>query len=271
MDTASSVSIISEETYTKHFKSVLLRDCKAKLRGCTGHSIELVGEITVIAKYNGQEFQLPLLVADGKRMFLFGRNWMEIIILNWEEILHIERKGVNSLENLLKQYKTVFADGYGEMTLKDDVAPIFHKARPVPYSLREKVDKELDKQVGAGILKVERSEWASPVVIVPKPDGSVRIYSDYKVSINKVVEDTPYPLPTADDIFSTLAGGHAFTKIDLSNTFNQLKVDESSSQYLTINTTKGLFQPTRLPYGIKTAPLMFQNVMGQVLHGIPGV
>ena len=63
VDTASSVSIISEETYTKHFKSVLLRDSKAKLRGYTGHSIELVGEITVIAKYNGQEFQLPLLVA----------------------------------------------------------------------------------------------------------------------------------------------------------------------------------------------------------------
>ena len=164
----------------------------------------------MIAKYNGQEFQLPILVAEGKRTSLFGRNLMERIKLNWEEILHIERKCGRSLERLLKQYNTVFADGHGEMTpfkahitLKDDVAPIFHKARPVPYSLREKIDKELDKQVEAGILKkVERSEWASPVVIVPKPDGSVRICSDYKVSINKVVEDTPYPLPTADDIFS---------------------------------------------------------------------
>ena len=167
VDTASSVSIISEETYTKHFKSVLLRDSKAKLRGYTGHSIELVGEITVIAKYNGQEFQLPLLVAEGKRTSLFGRNWMERIRLNWEEILHIERKGGNSLERLLKQYKTIFADGYGEMTpfkaqitLKDDVAPIFHKARPVPYSLREKVDKELDKQVGAGILGISGGDCA---------------------------------------------------------------------------------------------------------------
>ena len=183
------------------------------------------------------------------------------------------------MERLLKQYKTVFADGYGEMTpfkahitLKDDVAPIFHKARPVSYSLREEVDKELDKQVDAGILKkVERSEWASPVVIVPTPDGSVRICSDYTLSINNVVEDTPYPLPTTDDIFSTFAGGQAFTKIDLSNAFNQLKVDESSSQYLTINTTKCMFQPTRLPYGIKTAPLAFQNVMDQVMYGIPGI
>ena len=66
----------------------------------------------------------------------------------------MERKCGRSLERLLKQYNTVFAYGYGEMTqfkahitLKDDVAPIFHKARPVPYSLREKVDKELDNQV----------------------------------------------------------------------------------------------------------------------------
>ena len=108
VDTASSVYIISEETYTKHFKSMLLRDSKAKLRGCTGHSIELVGEITVIAKYNGQESKLQLLIAEVKRRSLFR--------LNWEEILHIERKGGNSLERLLKQYKTAFTYGYREMT-----------------------------------------------------------------------------------------------------------------------------------------------------------
>ena len=84
VETASSVSIISEETYTKHFKSVLLRDSKTKRRGYTGHSIELVGEITVKAKYNGREFKLTLLVAEGKRTSLFGRNWMERIRLNWE-------------------------------------------------------------------------------------------------------------------------------------------------------------------------------------------
>ena len=56
---------------------------------------------------------------------------------------------------------------------------------------------------------------------VPNPDGTVRICRNYNV------ENMPYPLPTADDIFSALAGGQAFTKIDLSNAFNQLKVDES--------------------------------------------
>ena len=163
-------------------------DSKAKLRGDTGHYIELVGEITVIAKYNAQEFQLPLLVAEGKRTSRFGRNWMERIGLNWEEILHIERKCGNSLKRLLKQYKTVFADGYGDMTpfkahitLKDDVAPIFHKARPVPYSLREKVDKELHKQLDAGILKkVEREDVCTKLrVVVKARSRSIRRGHEY--------------------------------------------------------------------------------------------
>ena len=240
--------------------------------------MEILGEMTVLTNYKGQTCKLPLLVAQGKRTSLFGRNWMQDIRLDWSEILHIETKHTQ-LQPLLDKYKHVFSSEYGEIkkfkahvTLKDNAYPIFHKARPVPYALREKVDQELDKQVACGILrKVESSEWASPVVIVPKPNGKIRICIDYKVSINNVVEDTPYPLPTTEDIFATLAGGQKFTKIDLSNAFQQLKVDETSMKYLTINTTKGLFQPTRLPYGIKTAPLIFQNVMDQVLHNIPGV
>ena len=278
VDTASSVSIISEETYRKHFNKVKLKVSQARLRGYTGHVVEILGEMTVLTNYKGQTCKLPLLVAQGKRTSLFGRNWMQDIRLDWSEILHIETKHTQ-LQPLLDKYKHVFSSEYGEIkkfkahvTLKDNAYPIFHKARPVPYALREKVDQELDKQVACGILrKVESSEWASPVVIVPKPNGKIRICIDYKVSINNVVEDTPYPLPTTEDIFATLAGGQKFTKIDLSNAFQQLKVDETSMKYLTINTTKGLFQPTRLPYGIKTAPLIFQNVMDQVLHNIPGV
>ena len=90
VDTASSVTIISEETHATHFKFVLLRDCKAKLKGYTGHSIELVGETIVIAKYNGNEFEFTLLVGEGKPTSLFGCNWMERIKLKWEEILHID-------------------------------------------------------------------------------------------------------------------------------------------------------------------------------------
>ena len=71
--------------------------------------------------------------------------------------------------------------------------------------------------------KVERSDWASPIVVVPKADGKLRLCGDYKVTINQETVDQPYPLPRAEDIFATLAGGEHFTKIDLSNAYSRIR------------------------------------------------
>ena len=72
-------------------------------------------------------------------------------------------------------------------------------------------------------------------------------------------------------MFSTLANGESYSKLDLSRAYKQMKVTESSRPLLTINTHMGLFQYTRLPFGISTAPAIWQKAMSQVLQGIPGV
>ena len=71
---------------------------------------------------------------------------------------------------------------------------------------------------------------------------------DYKVTINKVVDDTYYPLLTDEDLFAKLAGGKVFIKLDLSNAYQQLELSEESKEYLTVNTHKGLLQYQRLAY-----------------------
>ena len=69
----------------------------------------------------------------------------------------------------------------------------------------KKVEEELDRLEKLGVVKkVERSDWASPIVCVPKKDGSKRIFGDFKVSVNQVLLDIPYPLPDTEDIFATL-------------------------------------------------------------------
>ena len=80
-----------------------------------------------------------------------------------------------------------------------------------------------------------------------------------------------YPLPKAEDIFSTLNGGKKFTKLDLSQAYLQLPIDVESQQLSTINTHKGLFQYTRLPYSIASAPAIFQMTMDKILQGLKGV
>ena len=114
---------------------------------------------------------------------------------------------------------------------------------------------------------VEHSEWAAPIVAVPKPDKqSVRICGDFKQTVNEVTKLDRYPIPHIEDLFSKLAGG-PFTKLDLSQAYLQVPLEEESKNYLVVNTNKGLFWYTRLPYGVSSARGIFQRLMENVLRG----
>ena len=106
---------------------------------------------------------------------------------------------------------------------------------------------------------------------VPKPEGAIRIYGDYKVTINPQLEVDQYPLPKPDAIFSTLSEGKWFSKIDLTHAYQQLKLSPTSRELVTINTHRGLYQYTHLPFGVASAPAIFQKVMDTVLQGLPKV
>ena len=91
---------------------------------------------------------------------------------------------------------------------------------------------------------MEHSEWAAPIVPVVKEDGSLRICSDYTLTVNKASSDDQYPMPNVEDLFATLAGGHQFTKLDWKQAFAQIPLSEDSRKYTTINTPLVLFQYT---------------------------
>lgn len=74
-----------------------------------------------------------------------------------------------------------------------------------------------------------------------------------------------YPLPRIQDIFASLAGGKKFSKMDLTQAYNQMKVDEATRELITINTQKGLYQYTRLQFGVAAAPAIWQRAIEQVL------
>ena len=107
-------------------------------------------------------------------------------------------------------------------------------------------------------MPVDRGNWATPIVIVHKKDGSIRICGDFKVSINPVLQSQTYPLPTPEEMFSALANGESYAKLDLARAHKQMKVKEECQPLLTINTHCGLYRYTRLPFGITTAPSLWQ-------------
>ena len=184
-----------------------------------------------------------------------------------------------TLSEILRRHDKVFNKGLGtikgfkaDIKLQDDANSVFCKAQPVPYALCQKVQEELDPLESQGVVKkVEQSDWASPIVCVPKKGGSISICGDFKVPMNRVLLDNPYPLPDTEDVFATLGGGTLFSKIDLSNACQEKELTADSQHYLTVNTHKGLYAYQRLTYGIASAPAIFQSTMDQILQGMDKV
>jgi len=149
------------------------------------------------------------------------------------------------------------------------MTPKFCKYRSVPLEISGAVEAELSQLEESGVLKkVSCSDW---VVAVPKKDGKMRICGDYKVTVNRCLEVDQYPLPKPDDLFATLAGGKFFSTLDLSHAYNQLPLHKDSCKYVTITTHRGLYQYTRLPFGIASSPAIFQKTMDCILQGLDGV
>ena len=157
------------------------------------------------------------------------------------------------------KHAIVFKDELGEvkvttakMHVDPQARPRFCKPRTVPYALQGKVEQELDRLERDGIIQpVEFSEWAAPIVLVVKADGSIRICGDYKVTVNQAAKLDTYPLPRADDLFASLADGKTFTTLDLAHAYQQIPLDEDSKKLVCINTH--MYAYNRLPFGVSSA------------------
>jgi hypothetical protein len=183
------------------------------------------------------------------------------------------------VQELLHVYSDLFSGGLGRfnkfkiiLRLKDNVAPVFFKPRPVPFALKHKVDEELERLVNLGILvPVNFSEYATPIVPVLKENGKIKIAGDYSVTLNRDLLIDKYPMPRIEEVFAKLGGGERYTKLDLSNAYNQFELSDESRKLTTISTTRGLFQYSRLVYGLANGPAVFQRTMETLLVGIDGV
>ena len=276
VDTGAAVSLIDETTYHKYYKSVPLKETEIRRNSYT-NEIEIEGCLDVDVEYNRQHAKLPLVIVKGRGPPLLGRNWLHVIRLGWPNLLNV--RSSNPLNNVVHEFPELFSDGLGlfngqpeKLAIDNSVSPIFCKARSVPFALKPRIEQATDRNVKEGIWEpVQYSEWAAPIVPMQKTDGTVRLCGDYKVTCNKALQIDKYPIPSVNDIFEKLAGGKTFTKIDLSQAYSLIPVQEESLKYLTVNTHKGMFKVTRLPFGISSAPGIFQRLMDCVVGDIPGV
>ena len=140
-----------------------------------------------------------------------------------------------------------------------------HRLPPyrLPHAYREEVLKELEEMREQGIIEPSSSEWSSPMVIVKKKDGSLRLCVDYRY-LNEVSQVDAYPMPRVDDIIDQLGQASFITTIELCRGYWQVPVAAESRPKTAFSTPIGLFQ---LPFGLCGAPATFQRMMNQLMQG----
>ena len=236
IDTGAAVSVMSTSCY-RRLSGGLLRNSDLHLRTYTGEVVKPRGLGDVDVEYKDQKMTFAVTVIDGNVPILLGRDWLRKLKLSWGELFPVK---VNSLEvdqrvqSIQIKYPEVFSGKLGclkgfkvRIPVPSDVQPRYFKPRTMPYALKGRVDEELDKLEEQGVWsRVEYSRWAAPIVPVLKdpknPGGPIRICGDYKMTVNRVAPCDNYPIPNTSEQLATLAGGDKFSKLDLSQAYQQL-------------------------------------------------
>ncbi len=284
VDTGAALSLISSGTYHSICKASKvqgepLKETTVCLKTYTVEHIIILGVWNVNVESKGQKLVLPLYVVEGSGPSLMGRNWIKELKANVPGFFSVTEDGHGRVKEIVSTYKNVFEKDLGtikgfkaKFNVKPDAQPKFFKSRSVPFTMKSLVETELNRLVSEKIISpVQSSQWAAPIVPVLKQNGSVRICGDFKVTINQVTEIESYPLPRVEELFAAMSGGKQFTKLDLSQAYLQIELEEESKQFVTINTHQGLFQFNRLPFGVSSAPAIFQRGMENLLRGCKNV
>lgn len=177
---------------------------------------------------------------------------------------------------LINQNKDLFANKDSELTHTSTVKmqidtgdhpPIKLKPYRTPLNNRKIIDDTIDEMLEANIIRRSRSEWAFPVVIVDKKDGSKRFCVDFR-KLNRISKSMQFPLPLIDDILCLLGKAKFFTSLDMKSGYWQILMDEKDREKTSFVCHRGQFSFQVVPFGLKAAPALFSELMSIVLQDL---
>jgi hypothetical protein len=265
IDTGAAATIISDHLW-RSLGSPTLSPSGKLFTAYDGHRIAPLGEWRCSVKYGDKvvDSATVTVVLSTKFHGLLGRDLLGVLSL--APSLNLHQSTAYPLPLPLMKVPPA------SIQLVEGVSPTFSRARPVPLPLLDKVNQHIKDLESRGIIKpVTSSRFASPVVWVRKADGTLRMCVDFKQHINVCIKSDAYPLPAMETIFAGMENAQAFAKLDLKEAYWQIPLDRASREICTINTTKGLYQMTRLPKGMKNSSAIFQRIMEDILRDLKGV
>ncbi|XP_075697048.1 uncharacterized protein LOC142662718 [Rhinoderma darwinii] len=185
--------------------------------------------------------------------------------------LHLSDIQKDDILALLGPRASAFSSAPGRTTLTSHHVetqgqrPIQQAPYRVPEAVRDMIKSELADMKQLGIIRPSQSPWASPVVLVPKKDGTTRFCVDYR-RLNDATKSDAYPMPRIDDLLDRLASARFVTTLDLSKGYWQIPLTENARERSAFITPFGLFEFLGMPFGMKNAPATFQRLVDRLLE-----
>ena len=192
-----------------------------------------------------------------------------------EKLSHLGALHQEQFKQILAQYACVISNKLGCTDIVEHQIKLRPNAKPVslrPYRLfpsnTSKLKAEIDFLLNEGYIEPSISEWSSPAIVLPKPEGSVRCIIDFRKA-NAMLESINFPLSHGDDlIIGKVKYVKFLSKFDLSKGFYQVKLSPDSKHYAAFCTLFSLFQWTRTPFDLKTSASLFQSMICKVLEDL---
>ena len=176
------------------------------------------------------------------------------------------------LKELLGRFAKVFSNKPGKTTLYEhrihtnSSKPVRLPPYRVPHAYRNSIKRELQEMERSGIIEPTCSEWASPIVVVPKRNGELRLCVDYR-RLNSVSQVDSYLMPRIDELIDRVGKANFITTLDLTTGYWQIPMADKDKCKTAFVTPFGSFQFTVMPFGLSGAPASFQRLMDRLLQG----
>ena len=252
IDSGSSANVIDrilwEELKKQHIKCVSKRSAKKLYAYGSTSPLEVIGTFTADLSLANKCVSAEFTVIQGRGEPLLGReSAMKLGVLTLR-VPEIPVNNVADRSKLIAKHQAVF-EGIGKLKdcqlklhIDTTVQPVAQPLRRPAFSLREKIEKKLDELLHEDII--ERVDgptpWVNPVVVVPKPNGEVRLCVDMRCA-NKAIIRERHPIPTIDEVLNDMQEGSVFSKLDLKWGYHQIELGTESRDITTFVTHKGLF------------------------------
>ena len=273
LDTGADCNVLPLSLLNQVAPKHALQKSSFKLVTYSRHKVEPLGKALLQCEYKSEIHQLEFQIIESNLPAILGGEScakMGLIkrLYNVEKVMNTD---------IFTEFKDVFTGlgcvpGLHHIKVDPAVPPVIHPPRKVPIALKDQIKTELDRMEQLGVVEkqTEPTDWVNSMVTVQRPNKKLRICIDPQ-DLNKAIKREHYPLRTVEEVVAEMPNAKVFSVLDANHGFWQIQLDEDSSKLCTFNTPFGRYRFKRLPFGVSSAPEVFQKYIAQRLEDLEGV